>query len=101
MTYYWNNIDSFEETVSKPFESFDFSSFLRTSYEVYVNKYNVKKIEFVIYSNKAEYRILYENGWNVPALTDNVYSVEDIYYGVMTRLFEEERNYIMNLERSN
>jgi hypothetical protein len=94
MTYWWNSIESFEETINY-FDNFDFSSFLRTSYSVTVNKYSVKKIEFVIYSNKAEYRILYENGWNVPALTDNVFSVEDIYYGVMTRLLTEERNFMI------
>jgi hypothetical protein len=95
MTYHWSSINEFEETVNKPFENFDFDSFLRTSYSVTVNKYSIKKIEFVIYSNKAEYRILYENGLNVPALTDNVFSVEDIYYGVMTRLLTEERNFMI------
>ena len=94
MTYHWNSIESFEENISY-FDNFDFSCFLRTSYVVNINKFNVKNISFVIYSNKCEYRILYTNGLNVPALVDNVFSVEDVYYGVMTRLLTEERNFMI------
>ena len=92
MTHWWNSIESFEENIGY-FDNFDFSCFLRTSYVVNINKFNVKNISFGIYSNKCEYRILYTNGLNVPALTDNVFSVEDVYYGVMTRFLTEERNF--------
>lgn len=63
-----------------------FGSWLKTSYEMTVCNNTLWKVTAIVSSHKADYNIVYNDGWSYPAGTVECFGAADLWNGFMDRI---------------
>lgn len=68
-----------------------FSSWLKTSYEITVNNQKIWKITVVVYENKADFNIVYNNNMGYSAGSIGCFCESDLLNGILQRIYDPDQ----------